>query len=128
MPSMYNGTALFDSGPHRFIVQRQGQTEVEPGKPAIQGQASARWLQLGLVQLSITVRGRLIAQDESGLWALRDALSAELTASASPATLEDGIGHSWTSMWMVRYEEIGPVDIGREWSIGYEAVFRRVGQ
>ncbi|MEO1278793.1 MAG: hypothetical protein AAFV77_07555 [Planctomycetota bacterium] len=128
MPSMYNGTALFDSGPHRFMVQRQGQTEVEPGEPAIQGQASARWLQLGLVQLSITVRGRLIAPDEAGLWALRDAISAELTASASPATLEDGNGRIWTGMWLVRYEETGPVDIGRAWSIGYKAVFRKVGQ
>lgn len=128
MPSMYNGTALFDSGPHRFIVQRQGQTEVTPGEPIGQTQASARWVQLGLVQLSVTVRGRLVAPSEAELWTLRDALSAELTATASPATLDDGNGRSWTGMWLVRYEERGPVDVGRTWSIGYEAVFRKAGQ
>jgi len=128
MPSMYNGTALFDSGPHRFFVQRQGQTEIEPAQPVGQGQASARWLQLGLVQLSVTVRGRLVAATEADLWTQRDAMTAELTASASPATLDDGNGRVWTGMWLVRYEEQEPVQVGRTWSVGYEAVFRKVGQ
>lgn len=128
MPSMYNGSALFDSGPHQFIVERQGQTELSPGWQPPQGQPYAKWTPIGPVQLSVRVRGRLTAATESGLWALRDALAGALTTSPSSGTLEDGNGRSWPGMWLVRYEETGPVDVGRVWSIGYEAVFRRVGQ
>ena len=129
MPSMYNGSALFDSGPHRFVMQRYGQTEILPGVPAtLQSQPNPKWLQLGLVQLSIVVRGRLVADTEAGLWALRDAISGAITATPSTGTLEDGHGQSWPNMWLVRFEEKGPVDVGRQWSIAYEAVFRRVGQ
>jgi hypothetical protein len=125
---MYNGSPLFASGPHRFEVQRQGQTEVPPGtSPTLQSQPQARWTQLGLVQLSIVVRGRLVAASEADLWTLRDAVSGALTATPSTGTLEDGQGQSWTNMWLVGYVERGPVDVGRAWSIAYEAVFRKVG-
>ena len=129
MPSMYNGAALFDSGPHTFVMQRYGQTEVTPGtSPTLQSQPQAKWLQLGLVQLSIAVRGRLVAASEEDLWTLRNALSGAITSTPSTGTLEDGNGQSWPNMWLVRYEEKGPVEIGRTWSISYEAVFRKVGQ
>lgn len=131
MPSMFNGSPLFASGPHRFVMQRRGQTEIEPGKPAtFQTQPNPKWTQIGLVQLSITVRGRLVAATEADLWTLRDAITGAITASAGAGsgTLEDGNGQSWPDMWLVRYEEKGPVDAGRDWSIGYEAVFRYVGQ
>lgn len=129
MPSMYDGSPLFASGPHRFEMQRQGQTETPPGtSPTLQTPPSAKWNQLGSVQLSITVRGRLIAASEAALWTLRDAMTGELTSSPSAATLEDGQGRSWPGMWMTGYRETGPVDAGRTWSVGYEAVFRKVGQ
>lgn len=129
MPSMYNGSPLFASGPHRFEMQRRGQTEIRPGEsPTMQSQPQPKWTQIGLVQLSITVRGRLVAASEDDLWALRDAVTGALTATPSTGTLEDGNGRSWTNMWLVGYVERGPVDVGRTWSIGYEAVFRKVGQ
>ncbi|MFI4883246.1 MAG: hypothetical protein ACIAQU_11755 [Phycisphaerales bacterium JB064] len=129
MPSMYNGAALFDSGPHQFVMQRYGQTEVAPGtSPTLQSQPQAKWLQLGLVQLSIAVRGRLVATSEEDLWTLRNAISGAITSTPSTGTLEDGNGQSWPNMWLVRYEEKGPVEVGRTWSISYEAVFRKVGQ
>ncbi len=129
MPSMYNGSPLFASGPHRFEMQRRGQTEILPGKPAtIQTQPNPKWVQIGLVQLSVTVRGRLVAASEDDLWTLRDTITGALTATSSGGTLEDGSGQSWTDMWLVGYTEKGPVDAGRAWSIGYEAVFRKVGQ
>lgn len=129
MPSMYDGSPLFASGPHRFEVHRQGQTEVPPGtSPTLQSPPSSKWTQLGPVQLSVSVRGRLVASSEADLWTLRDAISGALTSSPSTGTLEDGQGKSWDNMWLVEYREIGPVDVGRAWSIGYEAVFRKVGQ
>ena len=128
MPSMYNGIALFGSGPHRFIMERQGQAELPPATVLSLGQPTTGWFQLGLVQLSVRVRGRLVAASEADLWTLRDALSGAITATTSSATLEDGNGRTWPSMWLVRYEEKGPVDVGRTWSIGYEAIFRKVGQ
>lgn len=131
MPSMFNGSPLFASGPHRFVMHRRGQTEIEPGtSPTMQSQPQALWSQLGLVQLSVSVRGRLVAASEADLRVLRDAITSALTATSSTGkgTLEDGNGQSWPNMWLVGYEERGPVDAGREWSIGYEAVFRKVGQ
>ncbi|GIW74594.1 MAG: hypothetical protein KatS3mg103_1116 [Phycisphaerales bacterium] len=129
MPSSYNGAALFGSGPHRFIMERQGQTEIPPGtSPTMQSQPNPKWLQIGLVQLSVVVRGRLVAQSEEDLWTLRNAITAALTPTPSPGTLEDHGGQTWTNMWLVRYVEKGPVDVGRTWSIAYEAVFRKVGQ
>lgn len=129
MPSMYDGSPLFASGPHRFEMQRRGQTEVVPGtSPTMQSQPNPKWVQLGLVQMSIVVRGRLVAGSEEDLWTLRDAITGSLTATASTGTLEDGNGRSWPNMWLVGYRELGPVDAGRQWSVAYEAVFRKVGQ
>ena len=128
MPSMYNGAALFDSGPHRFEMERQGITELPPRERfAEQSSPSPVWIPLGKVQLSVVVRGRLAAASEAALWTLRDAISGAITSQPSTGTLQDGLGRSWPNMWLVRYAEKGPVAIGRTWSIAYEAVFREVG-
>jgi len=127
MPSMYNGAALFESGPHRFQVDRQGLTELPPGERySPQTAPSPVWVPLGLVQLTVIVRGRLVAASEAGLWALRDAITSELSSQPVAAMLQDGSGRSWADMWLVRYLETGPVAVGRTWSVGYEAVFREV--
>lgn len=127
MPSTYNGLPLFESGPHRFVMYARGQAEIPPGRSAtLQSPPLAKWQPLGLMPQSIHVVGRLVAETEAQLWALRDALTAALTATPSGGTLEDGGGQSWPGMWLVRYEEKGPADAGRVWSIGYEAIFRKV--
>ncbi|MEO1008699.1 MAG: hypothetical protein AAFX79_09035 [Planctomycetota bacterium] len=125
MASAFASTDLFGSGPHRFVVLEQGQAELPPGTVlGQQGQPVPQWIQLGLMPLSIAVRGRLVAASESALWLLRDAITGLLTASPTSGTLEDHGGQQWADMELVGYRELGPVDRGRRWTIGYEAVFR----
>lgn len=127
MPSAYNGLPLFESGPHRFVMYARGQAEIPPGVAAtLQSPPQSKWQQLGLMPQSIHVVGRLVAGTEEDLWDLRDAITSALTPTPSGGTLEDGNGQVWPAMWLVRYEEKGPAEAGRVWSIGYEAIFRKV--
>ncbi|MCC7387775.1 MAG: hypothetical protein IT431_03305 [Phycisphaerales bacterium] len=123
MASSFKGADLFGSGPHRFGQGRQGQVmlswialgTVQPGTVAI-----------GLTELDVTVTGRLVASGEAALWALREAVAAELEESPTPGTLVDHHGRSWAGMSFIDFREGDRTDRGRVWSIAYEAVFRKV--
>jgi len=123
MASSFKGKDLFGSGPHRFGQARQGHLmmswvalgTIQPGTVA-----------LGLVELDVTVTGRLVAASEAALWTLRDAVVAELQESPTTGTLVDLHGHSWTAMSFIDFREGDWTDRGRVWSMGYEAVFRKI--
>ncbi|MFI4898389.1 MAG: hypothetical protein ACIARR_11245 [Phycisphaerales bacterium JB059] len=126
MGSSFKGLDLFGSGPHRFVMGRQGlyavPLSVVSGDPA---QAGSSWF--GDLELEVHVLGRLVGESEGALWALRDAITAQAESSNTPVagTLVDGHGRAWDSMSLYRYEETGPTDRGRVWSVGYVARFRR---
>lgn len=126
MASSFKGLDLFGSGAHRFVMSRQGlyavPLSVVGGNPA---QAGSAWF--GDLEPEVHVLGRLVAASESALWTLRDAITAQSDSANTPVpgTLVDAHGRSWASMSLYRYEEIGPVDRGRVWSVGYTARFRR---
>lgn len=122
MGSTFKNLPLFDSGPHRFAVGRQGQLVVSELSLGGLGSGS---LYLGLVELSVTVTGRLVAASESALWALRDAIAAQLVDPPAPGTLVDHHGRAWTGMSFVRFEPADRTDRGRVWSLAYTAVFLR---
>jgi len=129
MAGLFAGVDLFGSGPHRFELAAQGQAEIPPGETfSQQVQPSSTWTQLGLMGVSVRVRGRLVAASESGLWQLRDAIAGMLTSPPTSGLLTDGLGRQWSGMRLVGYVERGPVARGRVWSVGYEAVFRDGGQ
>ena len=86
MSSSFKGHNLFGSGAHRFMMARQG--ELAPLNLSI-GVFDANSSALGLVELEVHVRGRLVASSESALWALRDAVTAELIHPPTPGTLAD---------------------------------------
>ena len=123
MASSFKGKNLFGSGPHRFSQGRQGQVmlswislgTIQPGTVAI-----------GLTELDVTVRGRLVAASESALWTLRDAVAAELEEVPTTGTLVDLHGRSWTGMTFIDFREGDRTDRGRVWSMAYEAVFREI--
>lgn len=123
MASSFKGKDLFGSGPHRFAQDRQGQVMVswislgttQPGTVA-----------LGLTELDVIVKGRLMAASESALWALRDAIVAEFEESPTSGTLIDLHGHQWGDMTFIDFREEDRTDRGRVWSMGYEAVFRNI--
>lgn len=123
MGSSFKGKDLFGSGPHRVSQGRQGHVmmswialgTVQPGTVA-----------LGLTELDVVVRGRLVAPDEPSLWTLRDAVVAELEESPGTGTLIDLHGRQWADMTFIDFVEGDRTDRGRVWSMGYEAVFRRI--
>ncbi|MDQ7014741.1 MAG: hypothetical protein Q9O74_12750 [Planctomycetota bacterium] len=123
MASSFKGKDLFGSGPHRFAQDRQGQVMLswialgttQPGTVA-----------LGLTELDVIVKGRLVASSESALWVLRDAIVAEFQESPTSGALIDLHGHQWNAMTFIDFREEDRTDRGRVWSMGYEAVFREI--
>lgn len=123
MGSTFKGMDLFGSGPHRFSVGKEGlftATNTE-----IQGTPTPGTTELGLLELEVQVAGRLVAESESALWSLRDAITAELSSPAVAGTLIDHHGRTWTDMTFVRFDPADRTDRGRRVSLGYRATFRR---
>lgn len=121
MPSTFKSLALF-AGPHRFCVARQGHLVLSDFALGGFGPNS---YPLGLVELEVVVRGRLVASSEAALWALRDAMVAQLLDPPTPGELIDQHGRTWSGMSFHSYEEGDRTDRGRVRSISYEARFRR---
>ncbi len=122
MSSSFKGLDLFGSGPHRFSTAKRGQLVVSHLALGVFDAASAP---LGLLELDVIVKGRLVAPGESALWALRDAVTAQLLHPPVPGTLIDHHGRAWSGMSFVAFTEADRVDRGRAWSVGYTALFRR---
>lgn len=123
MASSFKLKNLFGSGPHRFAMGVQG--ELAPLDLSL-GVADSNTVLLGLLELNITVEGRLVAASESTLWMLRDAITAELAHPPTAGTLVDVAGRSWTGMTFISYTEGGAVSRGRAWSVTYKALFRNM--
>lgn len=120
--STFKGQNIFGSGPHRFALGRQGAFVVPQ---SAFGSPGADSISLGMTELDIVVTGRLIAASEAALRTLRDAVVAMLAHPPAPGTLVDNAGRSWPDMSFIHFEEAGPLDRGRAWSVAYEARFRR---
>ncbi|MCC6228938.1 MAG: hypothetical protein IT432_06910 [Phycisphaerales bacterium] len=122
MASSFKSKNLFGSGPNVFVMGVQG--ELAPLNISL-GIGDAGSTLLGLLELNVTVEGRLVAASESALWALRDAVTAELSHWPTAGTLVDNAGRTWTDMTFISYTETA-VSRGRAWSVGYKALFRRM--
>ncbi|MDX2148481.1 MAG: hypothetical protein SFZ23_13260 [Planctomycetota bacterium] len=123
MTASYNNRLLFSSGPHRFWIGRQGQTQVSKLSQAV---LEPGVFVIGLEWLRVLVVGRLVATSESALWTLRSAMVAELVNPPIRAPLVDRWGRTFADMSFVTYTESPRVDRGRSWSIGYTAEFKRI--
>lgn len=120
MASSFKGLDLFGSGPHRFAVGRQGQA-VTSELFAVPPASGSRYL--GLVELEVTVVGRLVAATDAALWALRDSITAELLDPPDPGTLIDHHGRSWADLSFIGFTPADRTDRGRLVSLAYEARF-----
>jgi len=124
MGSSFKGVDLFGSGPHRFSRDRLGQVMVSQ----IQlGTFSPETIPIGPREQDVMVVGRLVASDETGLWALRDAVVAVMDSATVPPVegmLIDQHGREWPEMAFIEFVEGDRVDRGRVVSLGYEARFR----
>jgi hypothetical protein len=121
--SSYKSLNLFGSGPHRFHAGPRGHLLTQDFFFGGSGGGSTAQ---GLISYEIVVTGRLVAASESALWALRDAVIAQLQAVPTGGTLIDNLGRSWTGMSFVTYTEQPRTDRGRTRSIGYTAVFKKL--
>jgi hypothetical protein len=120
--SSFKSKNLFGSGPHRFSQLKQGQLLIG----VIQfDQYSPATVPFGLVELDVVVTGRLVAGTDAALWALRDAVVAELEETPTAGVLVGNDGRSWAQMSFVRFEEGDRTDRGRLRSVAYTATFRR---
>jgi hypothetical protein len=120
--SSFKSLNLFGSGPHRFAAEFQGSLVVPKLRLGIQESGSG-WL--GLEEFTLVVTGRLVASSQSALWALRDAIVAQLIDPPTAGTLVDNSGRSHANMSFIGFEEADRVDRGRVWSVAYTARFRR---
>jgi hypothetical protein len=118
--STFKSLTLFP-GPHRFALAKQGEAVI-PNFQLHSGNSGST--ATGPLELDVIVTGRLIAASESDLWALRDAITAQLTDPPIPGTLIDNHGREWDDMSFISYEEADRTDRGRTISIQYTATFR----
>jgi len=125
--SSFRALDLFGSGPHRFVVPERALVVIPLWVIGSYGYDDGSGsVVLGEKELIVEVRGRLVASDEAGLWALRGAVAGEADTPQTKGALVDNDGRTWSDMTLVKYEETGAVDRGRVWSMGYVATFRRV--
>jgi hypothetical protein len=122
MPSQYNSLDLFASGPHRFAERRHGQVALSELDQSAPGPGSTP---LGLGELDVVITGRLVAADDAALWALRDAITAELVDPPIAAILEDHHGREWEDMSFLSFTPADRTDRGSHTSLAYTATFRR---
>jgi hypothetical protein len=122
MSSTFKGLGLFNSGAHRFRLAPEGEYVL---RNAVLNPNQAGSTPVGPLELVIFVTGRLVAPSESALWALRDAITAQLTHPVQTGTLIDHHGRTWTNMSFVEFATEDRTDRGRVWSIAYTAKFIR---
>ncbi len=120
--SVYNDLDLFGSGPHRFAQAAIGEyvlinARVDPFQ--------AGSTPIGPLELTLAVRGRLVASTEDELWILRDAIAALLVHPPLVAELKETSGRTWADMALVNFTPADRTDRGRTFSIGYTATFVR---
>ena len=122
MPSFFQSTDLFGPGPHRFSLATQGEyiltlARIDP----FQSGSSP----IGPLELTVIVRGRLVASSESDLWTRRDAIAAKLTHPPQVGDLVDHHGRTFTDMSFVSFTPADRTDRGRVPSLTFEARFTR---
>ena len=121
--SSFDGADLFGSGPHRFAQATIGEyiltrARVDPFQ--------AGSTPIGPLELTIIVRGRLIAPDDDALWVLRDEIASHLTDPPTAGEFTDLAGRTLTDMSFISFTPADRTDRGRACSIGYTAVFTRL--
>lgn len=123
MPGVtYNGVALFGSGPQRAVEETRGNLVVPYIASGIEVAGSRA---LGLLEVGVAVRGRLVASSAAGLHGLIDGIASRITDPAGVGTLVDTRGRVYVGMSLVRVEWGERVESGTSVTLGYEARFVR---
>lgn len=126
MASTFKGLNLFTSGPHRFEVHRQGR-RVVPLSAIANDPSIAGTIETGDHELRVSVHGRLVAESESALDALREAITDQAAYQVPAGDLIDHHGRTWQDVKLLHVEWDAGIDRGRALSVGYRAEFGITG-
>jgi len=122
MPSSIDGQTLFGSGPERFVVTPVGSLFVPPLSI---NEVQTSTTIFGDLELWIVQTGRLIADDDDGLWDQIDAIRAPAEAALT-GTLVLPNGRSFTGMSLLRFKPESAFDRGRTVSVAYRVDYIRL--
>ena len=117
--STYKGLDLFGSGPHRFAEGPHAQALASELFLPTPGPGTRY---LGLVELEVTVRGRLVGGSEKDLQDALDSIAAQVIHPPAPGTL-DSDQRSWDDLSFVAFTPADRTDRGRTHSLAYTARF-----
>lgn len=121
MGSSWKGDDLFGSGPHRFGMTRRGFLLAPDFTSDV---PTPVFFEYGAYEWKMLVTGRLVAESESALWTLRDAVQSSLDAKGL-GTLVDLHGRAFEEMFFSRLTWGDETDRGRKVSIAYLAEFHK---
>ena len=122
MATKFKGEYLFGAGPSRIRIGPAGEYVLTNARvdPFLAGSQP-----VGPLEQTLTVTGRLVANDEESLAALLAAINAELTHPPRVGTVADPAGNEWNDMSFVRFEPTAPIQRARQISLPFIAEFIR---
>lgn len=122
MSSTIAGQALFNSGPHRFIINPIGMLFVPPlFFDPIQTTTNV----ITPLELTILQAGRLVGVSEQDLWNQVTAIKAKAEIQLTGELLDNN-NISWPNMTLLRFAPDDRVDRGRAISLAYKATYIRL--
>ncbi len=120
MGSTFAGLSLFDSGPHRFAPRTMGRLWLPP--LAVDALQETTLVLDVPRELMIAQTGRLIADDDAGLWGQVDVIRGHAEAALT-GTLVEASGRAWAGVTLLGFSPAEQVDRGRRVSLSYSAVY-----
>ncbi|RMH26183.1 MAG: hypothetical protein D6693_07690 [Planctomycetota bacterium] len=116
------GQALFNSGPHRFIIKPVGMLFVPPLTfDPIQTTTDV----ITPLEFAVIQTGRLIGASEADLWAQVDLIRLRAEARLT-GDLVDNASNTWAGMTLLRFAPEDRADRGRAISLAYRADYIRL--
>lgn len=119
----FDGVDIFGPGAHHLVVIERGVMLV----PRLRfGTLSSGSLVAGEIELTAVVRGRLVHDKLTDLWAAVSTIEAGLTNPPTAGTLEDGLGQVLAGMNFVSFKTEQRLERGRQIALAFEATFVRI--
>lgn len=121
MPVTFMGQRLFSSGPHRLRETRAGRLYTPP----FTGDNFTTFtIDIGPAELRLEQTGRLVAENDTGLANLSDAIRAVAEGNAGGILMSGP--RLWNNIRMLRYEPGQTIDRGRTSSMAYTISYRQM--
>ena len=114
----FDGVDVCGGGPTRLTLGPAGEYLLERARVDPYASGSQP---IGPLEMRLIVTGRLVASDDESLGELVESVRQLLTDPPSAFEVTDRAGRAWEQMSFVRFEPTGPVEYGRQASMGFRA-------